>query len=709
MFEYSDKFPKISFTHLGKNPKNGKDFLYFEVPEKIHFQTDEFRTSAIHFKEFGNYTRVNPSTKEYKDFWKEEHRRCIDGYHIGRDEIPGYFYHYLNYSPIMQVPSVEDMEVNTTGLYRGDRLLDFPQFWDSDYDFFWYIEEAERVGLHASVIKARRRGYSLKIASMACRNYFHLGKSKSYLVGANDEFISGSDAILTKAWENMSFIDENTAFRKMRQVKNTDKQKRSSYLEDIAGVITEKGFMSEIAGIAIGDKPDKMRGKAGKLIGYEEGGSNKYLLQLWQKLLPSIRQGKVVFGIQIAFGTGGEEKATFQKGLEELFYSPQAYEILPVRNIWDEGAGSTYCGYFVPEYMNREGCYDSDGNSDKDKAIEEIDIIRDGIRLESKDTSALPRRIAEEPKTPREALLKTSESFFLREELLIWERKLSIDIQLQTIGVNGYLGRMDGGDLKFVPNENLVPIKTFPTEKGIDRTGCIVLYESPFKTEDNQIPENLYYIVVDPYTLDNDYGDSLGACYVIKRINELSKPDDMIVASYIARPESQDDFSKTVFDLAEYYNCKVCPENDASTGFFAYAKNNKKLGFLQEEFGILSKSGSMGNMLGRRFGVSMNDGDRKKQAMVYLKAWLYKDRGVDEEGRRLMNLHYIYDLGLIQELIKFSTNKNFNADRVSALLVAMFYKEHLINIQISSGPSIWTSEFFTRFDSNFAVQNYIPE
>ena len=171
--------------------------LYKKEP---HYNTAEFTAAAQHFKEFNTYTRypvnTSPNSQWFK-FWVEEARRCLYGYNIGRDEIPGYYYWYLNYCPIEKASIIEEEPVSkftlpdTTLRYnvedgykdndefnlsipseydyeniRGERITDFPDFWDSDYDCYWYFEEAERAGEHASVLKTRGRGYEQPISEL---------------------------------------------------------------------------------------------------------------------------------------------------------------------------------------------------------------------------------------------------------------------------------------------------------------------------------------------------------------------------------------------------------------------------------------------------------------------------------------------------------------------------------------------------------------
>jgi hypothetical protein len=71
----------------------------------------------------------------------------------------------------------------------------------------------------------------------------------------------------------------------------------------------------------------------------------------------------------------------------------------------------------------------------------------------------------------------------------------------------------------------------------------------------------------------------------------------------------------------------------------------------------------------------------------------------DENGESKLNLHYIYDVGLIDELIKWSEKGNF--DRASSLLVGMFYMMDLISKPVvkqevqESHDSFFNREFFS--------------
>ena len=55
-------------------------------------------------------------------------------------------------------------------------------------------------------------------------------------------------------------------------------------------------------------------------------------------------------------------------------------------------------------------------------------------------------------------------------------------------------------------------------------------------------------------------------------------------------------------------------------------------------------------------------------------------RTVNEDGTTVLNLHKIYDLALLQELIKFNHKGNF--DRVMALMVGMYHTRELYNAEV---------------------------
>lgn len=369
----------------------------------------------------GSYCAYPKATTEYYNFWDQEVDRCVNGYTAeDGDYITGYNYFYLNYCPIQRL-----VYTTVNGETKKVRQAAFPDFYDYDYYFFQAVEEAENQGKHMVLTKARRKGYSYKTASMLCRNFFLIPNSKSYVYASNKQYLT-EDGNLTKAWDYMDFIDANTAWGKKRQVANTAMRKRASMLvTDEFGNKVEMGYKSEIMGVSVKDNPNAVRGKAAKLIVWEEGGSFKELKAAWEIARPSVEQDGVAFGLMLLFGTGGDEGDNVA-GLREAFYDPEAFNCIGFDNIWDEGAvGGKKCGFFVPQHTNLDVrdsngnrlYMDKDGNTLHDKAREYILNLRAKELKSAKDSQQVDRYTAEHAETPAEAFTELSGNIFPKREL----------------------------------------------------------------------------------------------------------------------------------------------------------------------------------------------------------------------------------------------------------------------------------------------------
>lgn len=456
--------------------------------------SNKFRSPALHYLQYGAYTLAPKGTREYLEYWDEESKRCKYGWTADDgDWISGYHYFYLNYCPILRMVLREVPMKN--GVMKTVRVKEkeFPDFYDYDYYYFCAIQEAEEEGKHLIVLKARGRGYSFKGASMLDRNFYLFPDSKSYAIASEKEYLI-KDGLLTKAWDLMDFIDENTAWTKKRQKTNTGMHRRASFEStDERGNKREDGYKSEIIGITLKNDPNRARGKRGKLILWEEAGSFRDILQAWQIARPSVEEDGVAFGLQIAFGTGGDESSAFD-GLKEMFYNPAGYNIKSFPNIWDEHAENTECGFFVPTYVNvsildEDGnrlYMDKDGNSLKERSIELAHRNRQEVIDGAKDSRAIDRYIAENPITPMDACLEITGNIFPKKDL---------QQQLSAIRTNKKLqSHKQVGDLLWENGQLMWHIKKsgditgYPLSKDKDPEGSIVIWEHPVK----DAPHGLY-------------------------------------------------------------------------------------------------------------------------------------------------------------------------------------------------------------------------
>ena len=455
--------------------------------QRLH-DTDKFRQAAIFFQQHGCYTLAPRGTTDYNKYWEQETDRCINGYTAPDGEgITGYNYFYLNYSPIMRLKEEEYTDREGNLRKRRQRILEFPSFWDYDYYYFCAIEQAELEGKHMAVLKCRQRGYSFKGGSMLVRNYMLIPGSKNFAIASEQKFLIG-DGLLTKAWQIMDFLDKHTAWAKQRLV-STRMERTSGYkITDEFGKQTEQGYLSSITGITLKNDPERVRGTRAKLVLWEEGGKFPSLLDAWRIEQPSVEtdDGKA-FGLMIAFGTGGTEGASFE-GLKELFYKPKSYNVLSFPNIWDEGRENTECAFFVPAYSNLESFdddgnqvyMDKDGNSYKEKAIQNLIDQRNKVKDGGASQQSIDRFISERPIRPAEAVLELGKNIFPRKLLMDQLTRIRTNKKLQSMKHIVDLEWDGNGQVKATEKPS-GDITNYPLKKGDKPHGSVVIWEYPVK------------------------------------------------------------------------------------------------------------------------------------------------------------------------------------------------------------------------------------
>lgn len=622
--------------------------------------SDSFREAALTFKEYGTYCKYPVSSRSYMNYWRQEAKRCLEGYHAGHDYIPGYYYFYLNYSPIyLTIPILDEngkLTYTEDGKVQSNRILDFAKPWDGDYNYYHYLNDAEEAGQHGVVLKTRGRGYSFKGGSMLNRNFFLIRGSRSFAIAGEKEYLIG-DGILTKAWEMMDFINEHTAWAKRRQVRNTELHRRASYKALINGKEVEKGYKSEILGVTLKNDPNRARGKRGKLLLFEEGGKLPGLLQAWQIARSSLEQGSNVFGLMVAFGTGGTEGSDFE-GLQELFENPRGYNIKAVDNIWEESVTDKPCGFFVPEYSNLEGYYDKDGNSNFIEAKKAIELERAIVSKNTKDVNSIKRYIAEKPMTPREAMMKLEGNMFPAQDLLGVLARLELETKYEE---QLYKGRMiidPEGNIDFKEDKELRMIYNYPLRKDDPKDAPVIIYEMPVRDNSGAIPYGVYVAGIDPYDHDMSGTSSLGSTIIINKLT------GKIVAEYTARPQTSKDYYEQVRRLLLFYNARALYENNVK-GIYDYFEGQGCLYLLCEEPKLIQDIIKKPSLT-RKLGMKMHD-EIKRFGEGLILQWLIQDF---DKNKNIKNLHKIRSIPLLKELIAYDGEKN--TDRVMALMMAIY-------------------------------------
>lgn len=686
-----------------------------------HFLTNTqyFREAAIDFernkaKGYMRYTMAPRRSREWYEYWRMHESRCVNGYRVGDIAITGRHYFYLNFTPIMR----------TIGKGKTERKIQsFPAFWEIDYNWWWFkeiawygcgkefldklhlwknpaanaVEPENRMpitelmgakihkipdgyiidtkdpnfvykltyggGKHLCCVKTRRAGFSFKEAADGVYNYNFIPGSKSYYFADKEDYLI-KDGILNKVQSDLDWLNKYTDgyWLKNRQRHNTLMHQESAYID--AKDKQVKGFLSEIMGVTVAGDPDKVRGKDGLKMTCEEGGSFTNLKKALDIMVPSVRAGAAVTGQISVFGTGGEEGQDIE-GLDEVFNDPFVYDMLAFINDWEEGMEGTQCGFFVPCYMANPTYIDVDGHTDIDAAIAYDDGERDKAKL-AKDPKKIDRRMAEFPRTPSEALIRVNVNNFPIAEAKYQLTRVLKDHTIQGLIKHGAFERTVEG-LKFnpLPYHIARPVLKYPHKKDDDLEGCITILKDPFKV-DGVVPDNMYIINVDPF-YDDEAEDvtSLGSIYVTKLFDNYTPTHIMDVAWFNGRPRSLKTFYEALFNLAEYYNAKIQAEvGGGGKGIYDYALANKKLKYLA--FTDPKTTKEVQDEKNRTYLMTISTED-KRLGLTYYQDYLKQEVGLSEQGTPILNIHFVYDLGLLWEIIKFNPLKN--ADRISAQIV----------------------------------------
>lgn len=626
--------------------------------------SNKFRQASIQFLNTGQYCTYPEGTTEFYKFWDEERDRCINGYTADDgDFISGYNYFYLNYCPISRIVNhITTDKLGNTVVKRVNEVS-FPDFWDYDYYYFNAVQEAEEVGKHLCLLKSRRKGFSYKGGAMACRNYYLIPNSKTFIYASNKQYLT-DDGILTKAWDYMDFIDKNTAWGKKRSVNTQMRRRAGFYTKDDYGNVIEMGYKSEIIGVTLKDNPDVVRGKKANLILFEEGGSFSELGAAWQIARPSVEVDGIAFGTMIVWGTGGDEGSAFET-MKDMFYNPDGYNCLGFDNIWDESATTNKCGFFVPQYTNldirdKEGkriYMDEDGNTFRKKSLEHILAERQVVISNATSNAAVDRYVAERPVTPAEAMLEFNGNIFPKKELQEQLSLLRTNKKLQNYKQVGDLVQQPDGTIKWVIKKTgditHYPLRTKRDETtgaliGDDPTGSIVIWEHPNK----DASPGLYIAGIDSYDYDESSTTSLGSCFIYKRVQSIEQYSDIIVAEYTGRPKSAEEFYENVRKLLLYYNARAMYENQ-NKGIFVYFTNKHCDYLLADQPDIINDIVS-NSKVNRKKGCHMNK-QIKQWGEGLIKDWLNDENSVGKK-----NLYNIMSEPLLEELIAYNDNGNFD-------------------------------------------------
>lgn len=630
--------PELSYEITGYRPINETEGLDFDPTPFIEVGQVYQRT--------GRYTAHKKGSKPYVDFWREQIRRCVEGYTVGKYRVTGDHYFFLNF---YRMGIINDKKKAGAGSEES-----FPFFTSKQYEFFHYVELCEYLKKDVVALKARAVGFSEIGACLGVRPFITTRNFRTVYTASLESYV---DDVLTKCWYQLNWLSNNTdgGMKRVRQKIDNIKQKRASKL-DKEGV--ESGRMAEIEGIPA-DNPRKVRGARCDRLMFEEFGSNPVSRTSWTQGTALVEIGGVRRGIKIGWGTGGDQGPSLT-GLSEIFSDPKANNVLPYKNFYSSDGTVQYTGFFIPAYTFMLGSEYTDhrGVTNIEKAKKYYEEQR-----AAKSGKSLLEYCSEYCFTPAEALLRQGDNIF--DAIAISDR--ITQIRIHKMGVKprrvALLWDKSEGD------ETLNKVKVYDK---VDSN--IFIYEEPM-LDDKDPYKNLYVAGID--SIDQGTEDSATQkdvsdfCIVIKR-RAYGLKEPKYVAVYKERPRDIRFAYDNAMKLLAWYNCKALLEH-TKISILTYFKSKKK-----------------DNLFMKRPKSSLSDIKRGNSQMIGVPA----TETIIKHGLELINTYvndYCYTIDsdmILEQLLNYSYENKRKYDIVAAMGMAEIADEELMGFNPKPAHSV---------------------
>jgi len=545
-------------------------------PLSERFNPDWFRPAAIdQEKNKGKYTTSPFGTKAFRDYWDEQLKRCRYGYKTHGFHCPGDLYFFLNFY-ILPVPQ-DDPE---TG--EPTRIDGHPHFWEIHYAFAHYVEWGRKLKMDGICLKPRGVGWSEYVAGMGDNLYTTKKRSVTSFLASNEDYLL-KDGILSKAWFNLDWLNDNTqgGFKQLRQKQDSKLHKRASLLNNEK---IEFGWRSEIIAKIV-DKPDKVRGNRTDLLVFEEAGSFKHLVKSISTSRALTEIGGRKFGYKIAFGTGGDEGSSGENlmGLMKVFSEPYVYGMLGFKHNFTENREVVTTGFFFPAYACFMQNMNHQGITDYEKTyayfIAERKKFEDAGAIEE-----LRHFKAEYPFFPNEAFARGGTNIF---------DTIKAANQLLRLKHADDIPKIKVGELVWVYKKGTSVITGVRFQE--NPNGRVLILEEPEVDSQGNPFKNLYIGGVDSIdfgsqnSLIGDDGSKF-ACVIKKRYLHAEKTGNMYVAMYKDRPKDERDAYEIALKMAIFYNAKLNVERTRKEVISYFRNQNMHKKYLAKQPTILQNN-----------------------------------------------------------------------------------------------------------------------
>lgn len=401
----------------------------------------------------------------------------------------------------------------------------------------------------------------------------------------------------------------------------------------------------------------------------------------------------------ILAGTGGEVELS--KDAQEMFSDPETYNILVMD--WDilnrrAMKGKTWkerkWAMFVPGQMANSGVKVTIGLGDylgkpDDKKLNKIKIDATDFeastnklneerkKLSTKDRVAYTSHTMFYPFTIDDCFLSSSQNLFPVEYAIKHKNDLLESGQYSGMLCDVFL---ESGN-KLGTTKSNKQLAGFPFSGGVI-DAPVQIFEMP---QSNRFDDFIYVSSLDPYKQAKSDTPSLGAFYVFKRRVGIRDPYAYrIVASYVSRPSSIDQFCRTCEVLQKGYGA-ICLMENADQMYEQYL--NRKSGmpasfFLFAGEAIANKYVKAGSRQNSKLGLYPTPGNQNLLfSCVVDYCWQDFVIGYDDNTGldiTVKGIELIDDIALLDEIIQYKSG--LNVDRIisfgHALALARYFDDN---------------------------------
>lgn len=401
----------------------------------------------------------------------------------------------------------------------------------------------------------------------------------------------------------------------------------------------------------------------------------------------------------ILAGTGGEVELS--KDAQEMFSDPETYNLLVMD--WDilnrrAMKGKTWkerkWAMFVPGQMANSGVKVTIGLGDylgkpDDKKLNKIKIDATDFeastnklneerkKLSTKDRVAYTSHTMFYPFTIDDCFLSSSQNLFPVEYAIKHKNDLLESGQYSGMLCDVFL---ESGN-KLGTTKSNKQLAGFPFSGGVI-DAPVQIFEMP---QSNRFDDFIYVAGQDPYKQAKSDTPSLGAFYVFKRRVGIRDPYAYrIVASYVSRPSSIDQFCRTCEVLQKGYGA-ICLMENADQMYEQYL--NRKSGmpasfFLFAGEAIANKYVKAGSRQNSKLGLYPTPGNQNLLfSCVVDYCWQDFVIGYDDQTGldiTVKGIELIDDIALLDEIIQYKSG--LNVDRIiafgHALVLARYFDDN---------------------------------